>query len=172
MLLECGCPSTYPAWHDQDVDLSGFCIYQNPIPTFLHMPIAYELQLQRQQSALQRLELRERWPGLALIRTGMFRGTMTRLLEDASSLSRHVTHLPNPYWVRAHLHRGDIGTLRRTARDMQGLLLESGRMPKELFLCHLTCPRCAARRDGEKMLVLRHWKESPRLQRRAAEPRR
>jgi hypothetical protein len=168
MLLECGCPSAYPSWHDQDVDLEGSCIYQEAVPMFLHMPIAYELHAQRQQANLERLGLRERWPGLVLIRTGLFRGLMIRLIEEASSLSRRVTHLPAPYRVRAHLHQGGIGTIRQPVRDIQADLLAHGCMPKELLLCHLTCPRCADRRGGEKILLLRHWKQSPRLQRKVA----
>jgi len=163
MLLECGCPSTYPAWHDQDVNLGGHCIYRVPIPTFLHMPIAFELQLQRQQAALQQLGLRERWPGFALVRTGMFGGTAVRLIEDTSSLSRHVSHFPIPYWLRAHLHPGGIGTLRPAVREMQAYLLDHGRMPRDLYLSHLTCPRCADERGGEKILLLRHWTESAKL---------
>ena len=166
MLLECGCPSTYPAWSDEDVDLGGHCVYQVPIPTFLHMPIGYELQLQRQQTALQRLGLHEHWPGFAMARTGMFGGTVVRLIEDTSSLSRHVTHFPTPYWLRAHLHHGNVSTLHPAAREMQGRLLDRGCMPRELFLAHLTCPRCADGRGGEKILLLRRWTASPRLRKK------
>jgi hypothetical protein len=166
---ECGCPDAYPAWRDEDVDLGGQCIYRTPVPTFLHMPIAYELQVERQQRNLRQLGLRERWPGLAFIRTGMLGGSMIRLIEDASSLSRHVAHLPRPYWVRARLHEGGIGSLRQSVRDVQASLLDRGCMPKELWLAHLTCPRCAEPKGGEKILLLRHWKPSPRLRRGQAD---
>ena len=36
-------------------------------------------------------------------------------------------------------------------------ILDSGRMPKELYLCHLTCPHCSADRGGDRILVLRRW---------------
>lgn len=168
MSAECGCPAAYPDWQDEDIDLGGWCIYRTPIPSFLHMPIAYELQLQRQQENLRQLGLRERWPGLAFIRTGMFGGSMLRLIEETPSLSRHVSHLPGPYWIRVHLHHGGVGSLRPAVRDMQAFLLDHGRMPKELWLAHLTCPRCAEARGGEKILLLRHWQVSPRLGRRTA----
>jgi hypothetical protein len=166
MILECGCPSSYPEWNDEDVDLGGHCIHRISIPTFLHMPIGYELHLQRQQANIERLGLRELWPGLALTRTGMLRGSITRLIEDVGSLSRHVTHLPHPYLVRAHLHCGNLGTAHKAVREMQGWLLDNGRMPGELLLCHLTCPRCADRRGGEKILLLRHWRHSRMLGKR------
>jgi hypothetical protein len=165
MQPECACPAAYPPWQDEDVDLGGQCVFRTPIPSFLHMPIAYELQLERQQRSLQQLGLRECWPGLAFIRTGMFGGAMLRLIEDTASLSRHVSHLPSPYRVRARLHPGGIGSLRQTVREVQASLLDHGRMPKELWLAHLTCPRCADARGGEKILLLRHWTPSPRLRR-------
>ncbi|MCC6303431.1 MAG: hypothetical protein IT489_11615 [Gammaproteobacteria bacterium] len=170
MTPDCSCPASYPAWHGQDIDLGGYRTHTLPIPTLMHMPLSYEIYLQRQQHALEQLHLGEIWPGLALTRTGFLRGSITRLLEDAPSLSRHVGYLPRPFQVRAHLHQGNVGTIRQTVRDMQGLLLDTGCMPKELYLCYLTCPRCADARGGEKILLLRHWLRSELLtKRRAAE---
>lgn len=166
MILECGCPSSYPPWHDEDVDVGGHCVHTLPVAMLLHMPLAYEMYLQRQQQQVRDLQLTERWPGLVLIRTGLLRGSITRLLEDAGSMSRHVHHWPRPYPVLAYLHEGGIGTIRNSVRKIQEKLLDSGRMPKELYLCHLTCPRCAEERGGEKILLLRHWKESGLLKKR------
>jgi hypothetical protein len=166
MILECGCPSTHPDWHDEDIDLGGRCIHRVAVPMLLHMPIGYDVQLRRQQENLQRLGLQETWPGLALVRTGMLRGSLTRLLENARSPSHQVSWLPHPYQVRAHLHHGGLGTLRQVVRDMQAHLLDAGRMPRELLLAHLTCTRCAESRGGEKILLLRHWRESRILQKR------
>lgn len=166
MILECGCPSSYPAWHDEDVDLGGYFVHTLPIPTLLHMPLAYEMYLHRQQQAVQQLQLTEPWPGLVLARTGLFRGSITRLLEDTGSMSRHVQHWPRPYRMLAYLHHGNVSTMRHAIREVQAKLLDAGRMPRELYLCHLTCPRCAEERGGEKILLLRHWRESGLLKKR------
>lgn len=166
MILECGCPSAYPDWHGQDIDLGGRCIHRVSVPMLLHMPIGYDAQVRRQQENLDRLGLRETWPGLALVRTGMLRGNIIRLLENAQSPSHHVSWLPRPYQVRAHLHNGGLGSLRPVLRDMQARLLDEGRMPGELLLGHLTCARCAEQRGGEKILLLRRWRESATLLKR------
>lgn len=132
----------------------------------MHMPLGYEIYLQRQQRAIEQLQLREPWPGLVLTRTGIFRGSITRLLEDVQSMSRHVGYFPQPYPVRAYLHPGNIGTVRQSIRLVQAQLLDDGCMPKELYLCYLTCPRCAEMRGGDKILILRHWQKSRLLEKR------
>jgi len=49
---------------------------------------------------------------------------------------------------------------------MQSALLDEAKMPKELFLCYLTCPRCRDERGGIKIMLLRHWVKSEKLQKR------
>lgn len=163
MILECGCPGSYPDWHDREVDLSHHAAHVLPIPTFLYMPLSYDLYRQRQQQEIEHLELQEVWPGFALTRSGLFRGRLIRLLQNSDSPSRHVTTLDSPLKIYGLLHEGGIGTVQRTVRQQQMTLLDKGRMPKELYLAHLTCPRCAEQRGGEKILVLRRWKENSRL---------
>ena len=162
-MLDCGCPEAIPDWHDQDIDLGGHLVHQTAIPMLLYMPLAYELYVQKQRQALDQLQLQERWPGLRLTRTGLLRGSLTCLLEDTQSLSRHVSHLPYPFNVRGRLHQGNISTIRDSVRQVQMTLLDSGRMPKELYLCHLTCPHCSERRGGDKILLLRRWQLSKTL---------
>ncbi|HHH36323.1 MAG TPA: hypothetical protein ENK48_05775 [Gammaproteobacteria bacterium] len=171
MMAECGCPTRYPDWDGQDIDLGGWYTHTLTFPTLFHMPLAYEAYLQRQNRALEQLELKERWPGLVLTRTGMFRGSITRLLEEGTSLSRHVRHLPSPFMVRAILHHGNVSTLRGPLRESQMALLDAGRMPREVYLCHLTCPRCERERGGEKILLLRRWVRSPALEKKRQKTR-
>jgi len=166
MMLECGCPGTFPEWDGKEIDLGGRMVHELAIPMFLHMPIAYELYRQRQQEELARLALAEPWPGLALTRTGFFRGRILRLLEEGTTPSRRVVRLPRPFHLYCRLHRGNVSTMRSTLREMQAQMLDRGKLPKALYLCHLTCPRCAAERGGEQILLLRRWVESPRLHRR------
>jgi hypothetical protein len=168
MILECGCPGEYPSWNDEDVDLGGTCVHTLPIPTLFHMPVAYEAYLQRQQDEITRLELPEIWPGFALTRTGWLRGQIIRPLNNVHSPSRFVGFLPNPFTVRAKLHSGDVGTMRNSIQNMQSELIRGGKMPKELYLCYLTCPRCQDSRGGARILLLRRWQISRRLQARAS----
>jgi hypothetical protein len=163
MILECGCPSEYPAWHNEDIDLGGTSVHIMSISTLLHMPVGYELYKGRQQRSIDELQLNEPWPGLILTRTGLLRGRMIHLLEDANSLSRHVKRLPYPFNVRAFLHQGNLTTARKSISDMQMSLFDTGHRPKELYLCYLTCPRCSEKRGGEKILLLRRWEKSKRL---------
>ena len=64
-----------------------------------------------------------------------------------------------PGWIDA----AGISQPPQAPRQQQMTLLDKGRMPKELYLAYLTCPRCAEQRGGEKILVLRRWKENARL---------
>jgi Bacterial hydrolase len=166
MILECGCPSQYPPWHNEDVDLGGHSVHTMPIPTPLHMPVGYEIYRGRQQRSLDELQLKEPWPGLILTRTGLLRGSIMHLLEEANSLSRHVKRLPYPFSLRAFLHHGNLATARKAITDMQMSLFDAGHRPRELYLCYLTCPRCSEQRGGEKMLLLRRWEKSERLAKR------
>jgi len=165
-MLECGCPENYPDWHNQDIDLSGHPVHQLPLPMLLHMPLAYELYIQKQQTALEELGLEERWPGLRITRTGFLRGSLTRLLQESQSLSRHVSHLSHPFKVRGYLHHSNVSTIRTAVREVQVTLLDSGRVPRELYLCHLTCPHCSDSRGGDKILLLRRWQISATLTKR------
>ena len=163
MMLDCGCPSDYPDWHNQNIDLAHHAAHVLPIASFLHMPLSFELYRQRQQSEIEQLELTERWPGFALTRTGWLRGTMIRLLEDSESPSRHFQRLPADFQIQGYLHEGGIGTVRNSVRQQQELLLDSGRMPKEMYLAYLTCPKCSEERGGDRILLLRRWRASKRL---------
>ena len=169
MMLECGCPGEYPDWHGQEIDLSHHMAHVLPITTFLHMPLAYETYRQQQQREIDQLELHERWPGFALTRTGIFRGQLIRLLEGNVSPSRHFKNLQADLVVHAFLHKGGIGTMRKSVREQQETLLDSGRMPKEIYLSHLTCPRCCEDRGGERMLLLRRFKTNQRLAKKISE---
>lgn len=168
MRLACGCPDTFPDWNGQDVDLSLHPAHILPVTTFLHMPLAYTASLERQRADIEQLELKETWPGFILTQTNFMSGRVISLLASAQSPSRYVACLPAAFQLHAKLHLGGISTLRNSARELQSHLFDAGRMPKELFLAHLTCPRCAAQRGGEKILLLRRWLASPRLKRRQA----
>jgi len=166
-MLDCGCPEHYPEdWHGRDIDLSGHCVHRLTIPTPVHMPVAIEAYLQRQQRSIDELQLHEDWPNLVLVRTGLLRGEILRLLKDDGSLSRLVRYLPRPFQVRAHLHHGNVSTLRSSLRHIQQALFDEGRMPKDLYMSHLSCPRCRDRCGGDLILLLRQWQESPTLQKR------
>lgn len=166
MTLACGCPEEFPDWDNKNVALGGEAVLALPIPTFLHMPMGYEVYLGRVRHLITQLELEPRWPNFYLTRTGWMRGRILCLLTAADSPSRHVTRLPNPFQLRGKLHQGDIGTIKNSVREMQAELLDAGRMPKELYLSYLTCPLCQEQRGGAKILLLRRWEQSGRLSRR------
>ncbi len=161
-MLDCGCPEHYPDWDNREISLAGQRIHTLSIPTPFHMPVAFPLYMQKQHDAVTQLELGEKWPGLVLVRTGFWRGSLIRLLEDTGSptMSRHVGYLATPFNLYARLHHGNVSTLRPTLRKIQQSLLDQGRMPGELYLSHLTCPDCDSDRGGEKILVLRRWTDS------------
>lgn len=164
----CGCPAEFPAWDGEDVELGGMHVHTLPVPMFVHMPIAYGLYLERQQRLVENLDLKERWPGLVLTRTGFFRGSLTRLLHETQSPARHIWVLPKPFQVRAVLHHGNVSTSYKVIQRMQAELVDSGRAPKELYMCHLTCPLCSEAKGGEQILLLRRWEESAFLKKRQA----
>lgn len=166
MTKNCHCPEDFPDWDGKDISLDFHPILSLSIPTFLHMPLAYEAYLQRQYLQVEQLELEELWPGFVLTRTGLLRGQIIRLIKKAVTPSRHVGHFPNSFHVYATLHHGDMGTIHKTIRATQMALVDKGRIPKALYLSYLTCPLCEDRRGGAKIMVLRQWEESPTLQRR------
>ena len=166
MNLTCGCPASFPDWHQQDIDLGGDLVHTATTPMFLHMPIGYELRANRQRETLERLKLKERWPGLVLIQTGLLSGKLLRLLEPAVSPAHGLSYLASPFQVRGFLHQGPVTTVSTSVRQMQSTLVNAGRRPLELYLGHLTCPHCAAQRGGEKILLLRLWAGSPALLKR------
>jgi hypothetical protein len=171
MIKACGCPGTYPDWHNQDVDLGGQCVHVLPIPTFLHMPLAYSLYAKRQQEIIDQLQLPERWPGFTLTQTGILRGRILRLLESNETPARRIEYLPRPFHVRGYLHRGSVGNIRLPVHQMSMDLLEAGRRTKELYLSYLTCPRCRGDDQPDKILLLRRWIDSPGLKKRAEKER-
>jgi len=137
-----------------------------PLPTFLHMPMGFDVYIGRAHQVIQQLGMQEKWPGLYLTSTGWFKGKILAPLVDGKSPSRHVIHLPRPFEFYVRLHHGGIGTMKSTLKEMQAELFDAGRMPKEMFMAHLTCPNCAEERGGEKILMFRRWEHSPTLARR------
>ena len=166
MILECGCPEHYPDWHNQDIDLGGQCAHILPIPMLAHMPMSYDSYLHKQREEVGLLELKEQWPGMALMATGAFRGKLIRLIENTTSPSRRIEYLPRPFQLHARLHPGDIGSIRTPVHEMQLDLLDRGRAPQELYLGYITCTRCYEQRGGHKTLLLRRWVDSPTLKKR------
>jgi hypothetical protein len=162
----CPCPSHYPDWHEKDIDLSGKPAHILPMPTLFHMPLSYDMYAQKQQKDIDLLELQEQWPGLVLTRTGFFRGSLIRVLTSGESPSRFIRYLEQDFKLRGFLHQGGIGTIKDSTRRLQNSLFDMGRMPKELYLCYLTCQLCNEQKGGDKILLLRRWKESPTLAKR------
>lgn len=169
MTNQCLCPTEYPQWHEHDLDFSGKPVHALNLPCFLFMPLSYEHHVQRQQHDIKQLELEEEWPQLVLTRTGLLRGEILRLLKSGDSPSRFVRHLEGSFQLRGYLHKGGIGTIKQSTRELQMQLFDLGRMPKELYLCYLTCPICADEKGGDKILLLRRWKESRTLARRISQ---
>ena len=119
--------------------------------------------LKSQWQEITGLDLREKWPGMILTQTGFLRGRIISLLENEQTMSRRVKSLPLSFNVAGKLHDGGIGTMRKSVLELQARLFDSGRMPKELYISHLTCLRCEEQRGGEKILLLRRWVDSPKL---------
>lgn len=166
MRLECGCPSEYPDWDNIDLDLSGQLAHILSIPTFFHMPLAYTAYLKNQYQEISELELKEKWPGMILTQTGFLRGRIISLLENEQTMSRRIKPLPTPFMVHARLHKGGIDTMRKSILELQAKLFDNGKMPRELYISHLTCLRCGEERGGDKILLLRRWVDSPKLKKR------
>lgn len=162
----CNCPEHYPDWAGRDVDLAGRCVHTFPIASFFFMPLGFDISVERQRENIEGLELKETWPGLVLARTGMFKGSIMRFLEPNSSPGRFVSYLAKPFDVNVRLHEGGMGTVRQTVAAQQSDLLREAKMPKEIYLAHLTCPLCSERKGGEKILVFRRWLASAKLARR------
>ncbi len=165
-MLDCGCPSVYPEWDNIDVDLGAWLVHEQKAPMFLHMPIGYEACLDRQHKDIRRLGLHERWPGFCLTQSAMFRGRILCPLQEDSSPARNTFRLVNPFHVRARLFQGDVGAIKGAVRDMQSQLLDEAKMPRELYLSYLTCPRCQEERGGTRIMLLRHWVKSEKLRKR------
>ncbi len=161
---QCGCPAHPPDWRG-DLDLGGMLVHEMPVPMFLHMPIGLEAMRERQLADIARLELHERWPGFVLLRTGMLRGRLVLPLAEEHSPARRVLRLPMPFHVRAVLHKGPITRLKDTIRAMQRELIQEAKMPRELYLAYLNCPRCE-KGESARVLVVRRWEASPRLARK------
>ncbi|WP_455221661.1 hydrolase [Kaarinaea lacus] len=169
MTSRCLCPTHYPQWHEQDLDFAGKPVHKLKLPCFLYMPLSYENYVQRQQNDIEQLELEEEWPQLVLTRTGFLSGEIIRLLKSGNSPSRFVCNLEGSFLVRGYIHQGGIGTIKQSTRELQMQLFDLGRMPKELYLCYLTCPICSEEKGGDKILLLRRWKESRTLSKRIAQ---
>ncbi len=166
--LECGCPSDYPDWDGQDVNLGGWLAHEMRAPMFLHMPIGFEACLHRQHQDIERLGLTPRWPGFVLSRSAMFRGAILCPLAEERSAARHVRRLPNPFRLRTRIIHGDVGQIQTDVKRMQSELLDAGCMPRELYLAYLTCPVCEEKRGGKRIMILRRWIPSEKLKKKLA----
>ena len=150
----------------QDIDLSGLPIHNMKIAAFLFMPLSYDSYARRQQQDIEQLEIQEMYPGLTLTRTKLWGGTIQRIIKSGESPSRFIGYFNSAFHLHGFLHQGGIGTIKESIRALQNRLFDQGRMPKELYLCYLTCPICSEEKGGDKILLLRHFTESKTLQNR------
>lgn len=160
----CRCPDHWPNWDGTDQALAGQYVHRMPIASLFHMPLAYDQYVGKQADNIVQLGLTEKWPGLVFTRTGVWGGEILRLIEDAESASRFVQVLSPPFDVNVMVHHGGIGTIQKTLRKQQAYLTDVGRVPKELYLAHLSCPVCETQKGGEMIMVIRRWEASKRLQ--------
>ena len=165
-MSDCQCPPSIPDFHLKDVDLSAAAVHRLPVAAFFFMPLSYHSYAEKQRQAIIDLELTERWPGLILSHTGLLRGSIMRVLQTANSPSRFVSTLPADFVLQGYIHKGGMGTIKSAVRALQNHLFDQGRMPKELYLSYLTCPRCEASKGGEQILLLRRFIESSTLKNR------
>jgi len=138
-------------------------VQHTTLPMFLHMPIGFEARLHMQYETIHAHGLHERWPGITLSQTGMFRGQLLCPLREESSPLHGTVRLSNPYQLRCRLLRGDMGKIKTAVRTMQSELLDRALLPKELFLAYLNCPTCRNGDDDARIMVMRHWIHSPKL---------
>lgn len=162
----CRCPDTWPSWDNTDQNLAGHHVHRMPIASFFHMPLAYDMYVGKQADNVHQLELKELWPGLVFTRTGIWGGEMLRLIEDAETASRLVQVLSPPFEMNFMIHHGGIGTVQKTLRKQQQYLTDLGRIPKALYMAHLSCPVCEARKGGEMIMLARRWEGSQRIQKK------
>ena len=160
----CGCPDAYPDWDGTTVNLGGYCVHEMKIPTFFHMPMAYDMYVSKQAENIHQLGLTERWPGFILTKTGMVGGKIIRILENEQSPSRLVHFIAGDFLLMAQMHEGGIGSVPKAAHKMQQAMIEKGCMPKELYLAHLTCDFCRDAKGGDKVLMLRRYTANTRVQ--------
>ncbi len=166
--LPCGCPSDFPDWDGKDINLGGELVHSQKLRMFMHMPVGFEARLDMQLKDMQRLDLHARWPGFVFSRSAMFRSQLLCLLADEDSPARNVMRLPRPFHLRVSLFHGDVADVRQEVSRMQSSLLDEAKMPKELYLAYLTCPRCQDERGGMQVMLLRRWCDHPRLRQRLA----
>lgn len=159
----CGCPEAWPKWDGTDQALAGMCVHRMPIAALFHMPLSHDTYVGKQYHNIRQLEMVERWPGFVLTRTKMFGGEIIRFVEDAETASRFVQYLPSPFDVSVMMHEGGIGSIQKTLLKQQAQMVDAGHAPKELYMAHLTCPRCEERKGGEKIMLIRRWLASSRL---------
>ena len=170
--VACPCPETYPDWNGKTINLGGWCVHEMKIASFFHMPIAYDMYVSKQAANIDHLEVTEKWPGFLMTKTGMWGGRIMRLLEDSDSPSRLVHYLPEPFYVQVKLHDGGVGTVAKAVHQMQIDMIEQGRIPKDLYLAHLTCPFCCEKKGGDKIMILRKFSANERIITRLEEERR
>lgn len=168
----CPCPEEYPDWDGKTINLGGCCVHEMKIASFFHMPMAYDMYVSKQAANVEHLGLVEKWPGFLMTKTGMWGGRIMRLLEDSESPSRLVHYLPEPFIVEVKLHNGGVGSVPKAVHKMQIEMVEKGRMPKDLYLAHLTCPYCEERKQGDKIMILRKFTANERVMLRLEEERR
>jgi len=159
----CPCPEKYPDWDGKTMNLGGYCVHEMKIASFFHMPMAYDMYVSKQAANVDHLELTEKWPGFLMTKTGMWGGKIMRLLEDSDSPSRLVKYLSDPFYVQVKLHDGGVGSVPKAVHKMQIEMVEKGRVPKDLYLAHLTCPMCCDRKGGDKIMILRKFNANERM---------
>lgn len=163
---DCGCPEVWPKWAGTDQHLAGQCVHRMPIAALFHMPLSHSTYIAKQYHNIRQLELHERWPGFVLTRTRMFGGEIIRFVDDAETASRFVQYLSPPFDVSVMMHEGGIGTIKKSLLTQQAQMVDAGHVPKELYMAHLTCPRCEERKGGEKIMLVRRWLANSRLKSR------
>lgn len=145
----CKCPTINPADWDKKKLIFTKSFYKTFSPRLFHMPISYAIDIDRATKGALKKGYKPVEKPMILDIDGTFMGSVLVEVENANKLDKDVLSFENAevYTKVSTKPYKDI------SKDIEELVTEIGKQPRELYVWYVSCPKCMATRTEKSVII-------------------
>jgi len=152
---KCKCPEIEDQdWHLKDLDWSGKFFYFEDLPHFFNVPLGLEKKQEEMKAQIVRKGYSIVNEDMILHEPGLFRGRLLLEIEDPEQYDANVLQFENAR-ILTRVHHGGSGGLKESLDELKAFTQDRTHvLPGAIYYWHVTCPKCAKERGGDKTVLL------------------
>ncbi|MBU0519587.1 hypothetical protein KKA00_05495 [bacterium] len=152
----CSCPEVEVKeieWHNKDMDWSGKFFYFEDVRHAFNVPLGLEAKRTEMKQDIERKGYTMINPDLTLHESGMFTGRIFVEIENPEQLDANVIQFGDAR-ILTRYYKGSAAGMKRALEELKTFTLDKTHiLPRSIYIWHLTCPKCAGKRGGDKSIL-------------------